>query len=101
MRPQRASEHDPAMQIAIRSLTRLLVLLPTVMLAACGSGDDGPDAMFADAPPAQEFVVGFGETIRVAGLSLEFTTLAEEEKKIRENPAARTTDLLRKVFGQQ
>ena len=27
-----------------------------------------------------------------------FTVLAEEEKKIRENPAARTTDLLKKVF---
>jgi hypothetical protein len=28
-----------------------------------------------------------------------FTVLAEEERKIRENPAARTTELLRKVFG--
>jgi hypothetical protein len=28
-----------------------------------------------------------------------FTTLAEEEKKIRVNPAARTTELLRRVFG--
>jgi hypothetical protein len=28
-----------------------------------------------------------------------FTVVAEEEKKIRTNPAARTTDLLRKVFG--
>jgi len=28
-----------------------------------------------------------------------FTMLAEEEKKIRTNPAARTTELLRKVFG--
>jgi hypothetical protein len=32
----------------------------------------------------------------LAGL---FLMLAEEEKKIRENPAARTTDLLKKVFG--
>ena len=30
-----------------------------------------------------------------------FVVLAEEEKKIRENPAARTTDLLRKVFGSK
>lgn len=29
-----------------------------------------------------------------------FTMLGEEEKKIRTNPAARTTDLLRKVFGK-
>lgn len=28
-----------------------------------------------------------------------FLKIAEEEKRIRENPAARTTDLLRKVFG--
>jgi hypothetical protein len=30
-----------------------------------------------------------------------FTVLAEEERKIRENPAARTTELLRKVFGSR
>jgi len=34
----------------------------------------------------------------LAGL---FLMLAEEEKKIRENPAARTTDLLKKVFGRR
>ena len=28
-----------------------------------------------------------------------FLMVAEEEKKIRENPVARTTDLLKKVFG--
>lgn len=30
-----------------------------------------------------------------------FLLIAQEEEKIRENPAARTTDLLRKVFSQQ
>lgn len=30
-----------------------------------------------------------------------FTVLAGEEKKIREDPVARTTDLLRRVFGSQ
>jgi len=30
-----------------------------------------------------------------------FLMLAEEEKNIRENPAARTTDLLKKVFGSR
>jgi hypothetical protein len=30
-----------------------------------------------------------------------FTTLGEEEKKIRANPAARTTELLRRVFGSR
>ncbi len=33
------------------------------------------------------------------GLDGLFTMVADEEKKIRENPAARTTDLLSKVFG--
>jgi hypothetical protein len=30
-----------------------------------------------------------------------FTLIAEEEERIRENPVARTTELLRKVFSQQ
>ena len=30
-----------------------------------------------------------------------FTVLAQEEQQIRENPAARTTELLRRVFGNQ
>jgi hypothetical protein len=30
-----------------------------------------------------------------------FTMIAREEKNIRDNPVARTTDLLKKVFGQQ
>ncbi|MDE2087464.1 MAG: DUF4197 domain-containing protein, partial [Xanthomonadaceae bacterium] len=29
-----------------------------------------------------------------------FTTIGEQEKSIRDNPAARTTDLLKKVFGR-
>lgn len=33
------------------------------------------------------------------GLDGMFTYLAQEEKKIRENPVARTTELLRRVFG--
>jgi hypothetical protein len=38
----------------------------------------------------------------ITGKSLDglFTVLAQEEKKIRENPAARTTELLKKVFGE-
>ena len=30
-----------------------------------------------------------------------FLMLAEEEKRIRQDPAARVSDLLKKVFGQQ
>lgn len=68
------------MRTAIRSMKRLLVLLPAVMLAACGSDEGRPDPMPATTQTAQEYVVGFGETIRVSGLSLEFTTLAEESR---------------------
>ncbi|WP_029898471.1 DUF4197 domain-containing protein [Desulfohalovibrio reitneri] len=35
------------------------------------------------------------------GLDGLFLTLAREEKKIRENPAARTTEILKKVFGSK
>ena len=30
-----------------------------------------------------------------------FATIAEQEKSIHDNPAARTTDLLKKVFGSR
>ena len=35
------------------------------------------------------------------GLDGLFNYLAVEEKKIRDNPVARTTDLLKKVFGSR
>jgi hypothetical protein len=39
----------------------------------------------------------------VVGRSLDglFHVVGEEEKKIRTNPSARVTDLLREVFGQR
>ena len=51
------------------------------------------------------YVSGFQATdldayVTERALSGLFTTLADEEKKIRENPAARTSELLKKVFGQ-
>jgi hypothetical protein len=77
---RRAGEHDPAMHIAIRSLRKLHFLLPTLMLAACGSDQGESDTMPASVPPGQEYVVGFGETIHVGKLLLEFTTLAEDSR---------------------
>ncbi len=46
-------------------------------------------------PPAPDL----GDYVTNAALSGLFQTLAEEEKKIREDPAARSTELLRQVFG--
>ena len=40
-----------------------------------------------------------GDYVTDKSLSGLFLILAEEEKRIRENPAARVTDLLKKVFG--
>ena len=50
------------------------------------------------------YVSGFQATdldayVTERALSGLFTTLAEEEKKIRDNPAARSSELLRRVFG--
>ncbi|MFZ6001578.1 MAG: DUF4197 domain-containing protein [Bacteroidota bacterium] len=40
----------------------------------------------------------YATDLAMAGL---FTMIAKEEKNIRENPVARTTDLLKRVFGSQ
>ncbi len=40
----------------------------------------------------------YATTKAIEGL---FTLIAQEEKNIRENPVARTTDLLKRVFGEQ
>jgi Protein of unknown function (DUF4197) len=45
---------------------------------------------------------GFGlRVLPAAGCYGLFLMLAEEEKKIRQDPAARVTDPLEKVFGSQ
>ena len=49
----------------------------------------------------QELNVDLPDYVTEQALNGLFTMLAMEEKKIRENPAARTTELLKTVFGQQ
>ena len=44
-------------------------------------------------------LVDLDEYVTYKALDGLFTVLAQEEKKIREDPAARTTELLKKVFG--
>ena len=41
------------------------------------------------------------DTELVPLVRLQFRGLAEEERKIRQNPAARVTDLLKEVFGKK
>jgi len=62
-----------------RSLTLLLASF-SMLLGGCGSDEGGPDPASSSLPLGQEYMVGFGETIHVADLSLEFTTLAEESR---------------------
>jgi hypothetical protein len=50
----------------------------------------------AGTPP----LVDLDEYVTEQALSGLFTVLAQEERKIRDDPLARTTDLLRRVFGK-
>jgi hypothetical protein len=49
----------------------------------------------------QSRLVDLDDYVTERALSGLFTVLGQEERKIREDPAARTTELLRRVFGPQ
>jgi hypothetical protein len=72
-----------------RQVVKLLTALPhlalaLLTLAGCGS-ESGPDpapaplAVF-EAPAGEEYVVGYGETIHVGELTLEFAAVAEDTR---------------------
>ena len=50
-------------------------------------------------PMLQSYSPDLDQYVTDKALDGLFVIMAQEEKKIRENPAARTTDLLKKVFG--
>ena len=52
-------------------------------------------------PFADSFNLDLNEYVTEGALDGLFLMLAEEEKKIRSDPAARATDLLKKVFGSK
>ncbi len=52
-------------------------------------------------PFLDDFAVDIDAYVTGKALDGLFTMLAKEEKKIREDPAARVTDILKKVFGSQ
>jgi hypothetical protein len=52
-------------------------------------------------PFVEQPVLDLNDYITGKALDGLFTVLAQEEKKIRDDPAARTTDLLRRVFGSE
>ena len=57
------------------------------------------DAYNGVAPPGSESLVDLDDYVTERALDGLFTVLGQEERKIREDPMARTTDLLRRVFG--
>lgn len=61
-------------------LVKLLAVGSVCWLGACGSDQD-PSGSAALPPYAeQEFSLGFGETVLAGGLSIEFTTLANDTR---------------------
>jgi hypothetical protein len=52
-------------------------------------------------PFADSFSLDLDQYVTDGALNGLFQMLAEEEKKIRSDPAARVTDLLKKVFGNK
>lgn len=61
------------------------------------------DRMLQSAPGGSTLATGFDLDKYVVGKTLDglFYMLGQEEKKIRQNPAAQTTDLLKEVFGKK
>jgi len=111
--------NDAATQYFRRTSTNALhaKFLPIVKQATDAAGvTSAYKAMLAKAGPTAGLVQGFGAAFGknlgldaatldvdsyVTGKAMDglFKVVAEEEKRIRENPAARTTDLLKQVFG--
>jgi hypothetical protein len=65
-------------------MPKLLAALPLLALASCGadSGSDpvpAPRAVF-EAQEGEEYLVGYGETIHVGELAVEFTAVAEDTR---------------------
>ena len=58
------------------------------------------DAKVRTIPFADSMSFDLDKYVTDKGLNGLFLMLAEEERKIRENPAARVTDLLKEVFGK-
>jgi hypothetical protein len=61
----------------MRKLLRALALLPVISLTACG-GDGESAGTVMSATLGDEFVLGYGETVRVETLHLEFTAVVED-----------------------
>ena len=59
------------------------------------------DAKIKTIPFAEQMSFDLDQYVTAKALSGLYLILAEEEKKIRRDPAARVTELLKKVFANQ
>ena len=59
------------------------------------------DQKMAGIPMVESMRFDLDQYVNQQALDGLFYMLAEEEKKIRQNPAARVTDLLKEVFGKR
>jgi hypothetical protein len=64
----------------MRAFIRVLLLLPVLVLGSCGGGGDSEQGPLPASVLGKEYLIGFGETIHIGSLALEFTTLAEESR---------------------
>ena len=65
----------------MRNHLRALILLPAFGFAGCGGGDDSPTSgLNTSAEISHEFLLGYGETIDVGPLSLEFLALVDDSR---------------------
>lgn len=62
----------------MRTFMHVLVLLPALAVASCGG--EGESRAYPASELGQEYLVGYGESIRVGSLTLEFTTLADDSR---------------------
>lgn len=64
----------------MRTFIRVLILLPALVLGSCGGDGDAEQGPVPSSALGEEYLIGYGETIHVGSLTLEFTTLAEESR---------------------
>ena len=65
----------------MRDLLKLLILVPVLSLPACnGEGDDGSGGQPAEANLGRAFELGYGKTVLVDDITIQFTTVVEESR---------------------
>jgi hypothetical protein len=66
----------------MQNLFKLLILVPLLALPACnGEGEgDGPPAQPARVELGRQFEIGYGKTVLVEDIAIEFTSVIEESR---------------------